>query len=168
MVGVTANGNLQDNESKRLNYAIKPDAQAFDEIRLVTIPRFKQSELSGDEWRISVNIEFYRNGIKIHETWGGHEMEAACGHLYSKLHETTDNGIGYFAGDGIHCDQEGCSNKATVLYKIKQRYCVGGGKCGQKKESYGDEHRCFCEKHKHRGNSDLEDNDDNYELVKTL
>lgn len=154
--------------TKKLNYALRPDAQAFDEIRLVTVPRFKSSELSGSEWRISVIIQFFRKGKMIYEEWGGHEIEAASGHLYSKLHDATDNGHGYFAGDGIHCDQEGCSEKATNIFLVKKDFCVGGGNCGQEKKQYSTKYRCFCDKHKTRGDSDLEDNDDNYELVKTI
>gem|GEM_PF-6705725 len=40
-------------------YALRPDAQAFDEIRIVTVPRYKTSGLSGDEWRISAMIQFF-------------------------------------------------------------------------------------------------------------
>jgi hypothetical protein len=47
--------------------ALRPDAQAFDEVRIVTVPRYKISGLSGDEWRISSHIEFYRKGRKVHE-----------------------------------------------------------------------------------------------------
>lgn len=38
--------------TQRKSCALRPDAQAFDEIRIVTVPRYKQSGLSGDEWRI--------------------------------------------------------------------------------------------------------------------
>lgn len=166
MAEVLANDQLQD--SPKLNYAVRPDAQPFDEIRLRIQPRFKESELSGDEWRISVITEYYRKGTMVHETQSGGDIDVAAGLLYGRLIEAQDDGKGYFAGDGIHCDQEGCNNKATVVFKILQRYCVGGGKCGQKTKSYSEQHRCFCDKHKHRGDCDLEDNDKNYELVKTL
>jgi hypothetical protein len=167
MSAVGSNGQLQET-GERFSWAIKPDAQSFDEIRLRIVPRYKTSDLSGDEWRISVVTEYYRKGTIIHTTQSGSDMQVAAGLLFGRLVEAQDNGIGYFAGDGVHCDQEGCNNKATVVYKIIQRWCVGGGNCGQKKESYGDQHRCFCDTHKQRGDCDLEDNDKNYELVKTL
>jgi hypothetical protein len=155
-------------EDPKLNYALRPDAQSFDEIRIRVVPRFKSSGLSGSEWRTSAVIEFYRKGKIVHSDGVG-TMEAACGMLYAKQIEAIEvHGKGYFAGDGIHCDQEGCPEPATHVFKIKQEYCVGGGNCGAKKESYGDRHRCFCDKHKHRGDQDLEDNDDNYELVKKI
>ena len=152
----------------KLSYAVRPDANGFDEIRIETVPRYKQSGLSGDEWRISMVTKFYRKGVVVHETHSGSSTEAAAGLLYGRLIEAQDNGLGYFAGDGIHCDQEGCHKKATHLFKIKKRYCVGGGNCGQEKKTYGDQYRCFCDTHKRRGNSDLEDNDDNYEFIKNI
>lgn len=153
---------------EKIQYALKPDAQAFDEIRITTVPRFKESGLSGDEWRISTNIQFYRNGNVVYETGGLKDIETTTGFLYSIFHKAIDDGHAYFASDGVHCDQEGCSNKATLLYRIKQDYCSGGGNCGQKKDNYTGAHRCFCEKHSHRGDSDLQDNDNNYELITVL
>lgn len=155
-------------EQEKLSYAVRPDANGFDEIRIVTVPRYKESEMSGDEWRISMRTDFYRKGKIVHSTQSGSNIDAAAGLLYGRLIEAQDNGEGYYAGDGVHCDQEGCSNRATNLFKIKQRYCVGGGKCGQKKESYVDQYRCFCDTHKTRGDCDLEDNDKNYEFIKTI
>lgn len=156
----------------KISYALRPDAQPFDEIRIRVIPRFKESELSGSEWRISMLMEFYRKGEIKHTSSCGGKMEYAAGLLYARLTEAQDNGKGYFAGDGIHCDQEGCNEKAVYLMRLKKRYCVGGGNCGQEKKEnfhfFSVDHRCFCERHKHRGNSDLEDNDNNYELINIL
>jgi hypothetical protein len=33
--------------------------QNVDEVRIATIPRYKTSDISGDEWRISAKIEFF-------------------------------------------------------------------------------------------------------------
>lgn len=155
--------------NEKLKYALRPDAQAFDEIKIKVVPRYKTSGLSGDEWRISAKIEFYRKG-KIYHTDVVGDMQTACGMLYAKYLEAIEvHSKAYFAGDGVMCDQEGCSNPAKYLFKIKQEYCVGGGNCGQKKEHVlGDYHRCFCEEHKQRGDCGLEDADDNYELVNPL
>lgn len=156
---------------KKISYAIKPDAQPFDEIRIRIVPRWKDSELSGSEWRQSCVIEFYRNGnIEDTSSCGG-KLEYGAGLAYARLLEAQDNGKGYFASDKVHCDQEGCHKKAQYLMKLKERFCVGGGNCGQKKEQVGfitSDHRIFCEKHKRRGNQDLEDNDANYELIDIL
>jgi len=53
---------------EKYNYALRPDANSFDEIRIRTIPRYKTSGLSGDEWRISMVTEFLRKGKVVHET----------------------------------------------------------------------------------------------------
>lgn len=45
-------------ELNKVSKAYRPDAQAFDEVRITTVPRWKESELSGDEWRISAKMEF--------------------------------------------------------------------------------------------------------------
>lgn len=153
----------------KISYAIRPDAQGFDDIRIKIVPHYKESDLSGSEWRINVVMEFYRKGELLHTRQCGGNIEYGCGLVYARLIEALDSGKGYFAGDGIHCDQEGCSKKATYLMRLKKRYCVGGGNCGQEKKIYTEqEHRCFCEDHKVRGDSDLEDNDNNYELMGVL
>lgn len=152
----------------KTRFSLRPDAQAFDEIRLKTVPRFKTSGLSGDEWRYSCKIEFWRKGKIEHVEVVG-DIKTGCGMLYAKYIEAIEvHGKGYFAGDGITCDQEGCSNPAKYMFKVKKEYCVGRGNCGAEKSQYYDTHRCFCEEHKRRGDADLEDRDDNYELVKTL
>lgn len=155
--------------SDKISYALRPDAQGFDEIRIRLVPRFKESELSGSEWRISTVMEFYRKGELICASSCGGKIEYGAGLVYARLLEAQDNGEAYFAGDGIHCDQEGCAEKAVYLMKLKKRFCVGGGNCGQEKKDYGShDHRCFCELHKNRGDQDLEDNNDNYELVEKM
>jgi hypothetical protein len=146
--------------------ALKPDAQAFDEVRIVTVPRYKESGLSGYEWRISARIEFWRKGRLVHEErWG--RVEGACaavGYFYQKA---TDDGKAFFAGENDAegnpiCDQEGCSNPATVTYKLKQ----GFDRSGQPRSLMsGGEIRCFCDRHKVRGDCGREDGDDNYEIV---
>lgn len=148
---------------KKYHRAYKPDAQAFDEVRFVTIDRFKESEMSGDEWRISVVMQFFRNGKIVHEVQAAGKMENAmafAGFLYARA---CDDGKGYFAGEDNYCDQEGCPLKATVTYRIKERKCSS---CGQKEEHYqGNDIAKFCDRHKRRGDSDLTDQDKNYEPV---
>lgn len=146
--------------------ALKPDAQAFDEIRLVTKPRYKTSGLSGDEWRISIDAEFYRKGKLIHTEWVGHDMEGASKNLGWKFGEVCDLGKAMFGGEDDICDQEGCSEKATTVYKLKERVCKY---CAEKNSHYEEDRqkwiRLFCDKHKTRGDSSLEDQDTNYENI---
>lgn len=146
-----------------LDLAYRPNAQAFDEIRIRTIPRYKQSHLSGDEWRISAVAMFYRNGELLHES-------DSCGTVQDVVHRLTalmDKACeenSYYAGEKDWCDQEGCSAKATIWYKRKHQHCQS---CGDKRGTALErDHRKFCEKHKIRGDCGLDDADRNYVLVK--
>ena len=135
---------------------IRPDAQAFDEIRMLTAPRFKESGLSGDEWRISATVQFMRKGKIVHEDHCGNNIESAIRNLGYLWGTACDEGKAYFAGIDYYCDQEGCSEKATVTYRKKKDWC---SRCGEKKEwptwQKEDVVRCVCDKHKHRGDCGL-------------
>ena len=138
--------------------ALKPEAQGFDEIRLVTVPRYKTSGLSGDEWRISVVIQFFRKGRLICEDWCGHKMEDAVAFVAWKYADA--NGA-FYAGEEDFCDQEGCAKKATVVYRLKKQFCNSG----HEHLAIFDYIRMFCDEHKTRGDCGLEDADRNYELL---
>lgn len=148
---------------RRPRRALKPDAQAFDEVRIVTVPRYKQSEMSGDEWRISAEIHFYRKGKLIFSD-ACSNVENAC-YLVGSMHmKATDNALGYFAGEGDICDQEGCCEKATVTYKVKKEFSRDNP------HEWNKEHaelviRKFCNRHKRRGDSSFDDSDANYEEI---
>jgi hypothetical protein len=139
---------------------IRPDAQAFDEIRIRVVPRFKESELSGSEWRISAWVEFYRKGRLRHEATF-RDIETACGFLYSELHRAIDQGKAYFASEDNICDQEGCANEATLRYSLKNRFCKDGHLTAADKRDI----RQFCERHKQRGDCGLDDADTNYTIL---
>lgn len=139
---------------------IRPEAQAFDEIRIKTVPRYKQSGMSGDEWRISATVELMRNDIVVH-TESYRNVETATRFLPA-LHATAiDEGHGYFASENSWCDQEGCSDFATVYYNKKLHY----SREGYSKTAPEGTTRQFCEKHKTRGDCGLDDADRNYELI---
>jgi hypothetical protein len=152
------------NLRERVGRALRPDAQAFDEVRIVTVPRYKQSGLSGDEWRISARIEFYRKGKLIRDVDHFSNIETACGFAYSAYHAAIGNGDAYFAGEGDTCDQEGCHETATVTYRLKKEFCS----CGQEKPTIGIDVRKFCDEHKRRGNQSLDDCDENYEVFEEV
>lgn len=137
---------------------LKPDAQGFDKIVIETAPRWKDSELSGSEWRISGSIKFYRKGTLIHEDGCGNVRYAAI-LLGAKLIELEDMGKGYFAGEGPLCDQEGCDLVATTKAKKKFDYC----RDGHKSETASNAYRLFCDNHSRRGDCGLDDADSNYE-----
>lgn len=142
--------------------AIRPNAQGFDEVRLVTRPRYKTSSMSGDEWRISVVAQYFRNGeIKFEETVSSN-METACAFMGYKYVAACEGTHQYYAGESDWCDQEGCSNKATIYYKRKYHYCREGHK-----EVDGQSIRKFCNDHKTRGDCGLDDSDINYEVLES-
>lgn len=139
------------------HYDLRPKAQGFDEVRIFTVPRYKQSGLSGDEWRISATIQLWRKGKMIVERHCG-TVEAATAILPGFFIESLDNAHGFFGGDGIHCDQEGCAERATVKYRKKLDYC----REGHKAEPLWPTYRHFCDRHKKRGDCGLDDADSNY------
>lgn len=142
----------------------RPDAQPFDEIRIVTVPRYKESELSGNEWRISAKIELVRKGRVVHEESFG-TVESAVRFLPFVHARAQDDGKGYFASEEDFCDQEGCSEKATVFYKKKMDYCDRGD---AHPILYGDKTRQFCDKHKQRGDCGRDDADSNYTVLSKI
>lgn len=144
--------------SKAIGCALRPDAQAFDEIRIVTVPRYKESELSGDEWRIHAEAQFYRKGRLIFSE-GCRDTQTAAGLLYSWYVQACGDGKGYFAGDGLTCDQEGCHEPATVRYRRLFDYCRDGHKSNPRESSL---YRHFCERHRTRGDCAFDDADTNY------
>jgi len=149
---------------KRERRALKPDAQAFDEIRIVTVPRYKTSGMSGDEWRISARFEFWRKGTKIHEAFY-RDIETALAFGGSEYHRAIDDGKGFFAGEGEICDQEGCAEKATVTYRVLAEYCRDHPH--EHRRELNDETviRKFCARHSRRGDAGFDDADSNYKLL---
>ena len=146
----------------KMDLAYRPDAQAFDEIRIRTIPRYKISGMSGDEWRISAVAEFYRNGELLHESDSFGTVEDVVHRLTSLMDKACEENS-YYAGEKDWCDQEGCSEKATVWYKRKHQHCQS---CGGKRGTALDrDYRKFCERHKMRGDCGIDDSNRNYELV---
>lgn len=151
------------NLNEKHRRALKPDAQAFDEVRIVTVPRYKTSGMSGDEWRISARIEFLRKGHIVHEA-SVRDVETACGFLMAEYYRACDDGKGYFAGEADLCDQEGCAQPATVTYRVKEEFS---------RDNPHEWHKCieeicirkFCDRHSKRGDCGFDDADANYELM---
>lgn len=141
--------------------ALRPDAQGFDEVRIVTCPRYKMSGLSGDEWRISTEIKFYRNGELRHSEFY-RDIQTACGFAYAEYARACDDGKAYFAGEDEYCDQEGCSAEATHRLDIKTNHC---DRCGVAAEHQFPQYRLFCDEHKRRGDCGIDDADRNYEAA---
>jgi len=137
---------------------LRPDAQAFDEVKIFTVPRYKMSGLSGDEWRISATLQFMRKGVVIHEE-SYRNVQAALVFAAGDALRACDDGKGWFASVDDLCDQEGCAVPATVRYKKKQNICREGHAVYMSPEG---DFRQFCDTHKERGDCGLDDADLNY------
>ena len=146
--------------------AERPDGQFVDEIRIVTVPRYKESDLSGDEWRISACIEFVRKG-QVVGTKGARDVATAARFLDWFLTHGLESGeIDVLNNIGNYCDQEGCCNPWTVRYAIKRRYGNDGKVRPRPEYMVGvTEYRAFCDQHKVRGDCGLDDADRNYEVM---
>lgn len=146
--------------------ADRPDSQFVDEIRIVTVPRWKESELSGDEWRISARIDFYRKGVVVGQK-GARDIEHAARFVDWFLvngRETGEIDTPNTLGDC--CDQEGCCKPWTTRLRLKKRYGRDGKEIAPSKFMEGVvEYRAFCDEHKRRGDCGLDDADTNYETI---
>jgi len=141
------------------------DDEGFDRIELAVVPRFKTSGLSGDEWRVSTVIRFYRKGVVVFERSFG-SMENAVRFLpWVEAVEAKENNTAWpLKGDDEKCFQPGCSEPHTVEYQIKKEYSDSGE--GPLHDTGLKSRRRFCKAHAHRGDCGLEDADENYEIMK--
>lgn len=143
--------------------ASRPDSQFVDEIRIVTVPRWKESELSGDEWRISARIDFYRKGVVVGSK-GARDVAMAARFVDYYLLTGRENGdIDTPNTLGDCCDQEGCCKPWTTRLRLKKRYGSDGKVIEQAWMKDVAEYRAFCDQHKMRGDCGLDDADANYE-----
>lgn len=146
--------------------ADRPDSQFVDEIRIVTVPRWKESDMSGDEWRISARIDFYRKG-QVVGSKGARDVAMAARLVdYYLLTGREDGKIDVPNNLGDFCDQEGCCKPWTVRYALKERYGRDGKVIERGKWMEGvTEYRAFCDEHKDRGDCGLDDADRNYQQM---
>lgn len=63
-------------EAKRVR-ALPPDEQRFDEIHIVTVPRYKTG--AGCQWRISTKVQLKRKGqVLFEKSFGSMQQAVAC------------------------------------------------------------------------------------------
>ena len=135
------------------------DDELFDEIRITTIPRYKTSGLSGDEWRTSALVEFFRKGEVLFKDQRLANLETAVsflGYLWIKAGEEL-----FGSNYDTLCCQPGCSEVAIVIYRLKKTYCNEGHESTPPFPTF----RQFCKRHALRGECGLEDADNNYDLI---
>ena len=132
--------------------------EVYDKLSLEVVPRYKTSELSGDEWRISVHAKWFFKGVLIKETTY-HDMQAALMMLPGEwLNEVPIPG-GILAKERQSCDQPGCSQKAVGRLQLKRETDAQGNWLEPTSLM---PYRQFCLTHIERGDCSREDCDDNY------
>jgi hypothetical protein len=137
------------------------DDEVVDEIRIVTVPRYKTSGLSGDEWRVSARIEFWRKGQLL----GGRSLgnvDTAVKHLGHELAMFLESQVGALKATEGLCGQPGCKEPYVSEYRLKEEYC---GRCGRPEPASADQRIRFCHRHLQRGDCGLRDADTNYEVI---
>ena len=152
-----------------------PNYQLHDEVRIVTLPRFKSSAVSGSEWRIRARVELLYKGVVQYTSECASVDEAlrdmplivdrACTSYMtptSRFHGNHDH-----VDDGEpRCDQEGCAALATCAYRVLHTPCKAcGAHDTDSLHLMGPRMRYFCARHSYRGEGYLDDTQSNYELV---
>ena len=140
-----------------------PDSEFFDEVRITTVPRWKESEMSGDEWRRSACLQLlWKGNVLVERSF--RNIETAVAILPSLIILTPENGeAGHPEDSKDYCFQPGCSKRAQVEYELVREYSREGFSC----EPTFTKYRRFCNVHSRRGDCGLEDSDRNYVQVLT-
>lgn len=138
----------------------------IDEVKIDTIIRWKESEVSGDEFRTSVRVQLIRKGYVLVERsfsrmqWAIMNLPAMMASPCPADQPWDNDALGQPAGNGSMCDQVGCKNIATEKRTLISQYCNCGHKYDSGTVRY---YRVFCLDHDRRGDCSLEDADSNYE-----
>jgi hypothetical protein len=157
------------------------DDEHFDHVEVTSHERWKESELSGDEWRFSFRTTFYSHGVKL-LTRGGASIEdclISAAHWFRHprtMNEDAETSAAWTVARADveeRCAQPRCAEFWTVLYHPIKKYRKDGTADGLHWDDRTKEKptlgwlavRGFCDRHRHRGDCDLEDADDNYELI---
>lgn len=168
---------MSDMMDMKNNLHLKPLPEDDGVISVVMkrIPRWKESELSGDEWRytLSTMVEFkdwFNGGSNKVKIFGLNFVDMSL-KLASLLNEELSHGnqksVPYMVKEPneiLVCFQPGCIEPPANVYIIKQQWTYHPYQ-GQKMDHYGKWVRAFCERHSNRGDCDLEDSNNNYELL---
>ena len=149
--------NLEGLSHKRHN-----DDRWIDSVVMYTQPRYKTSGLSGDEWRTGAVVQLVRKDLVVYERRFRDVDTAARWLAWGMVDDEVNEGIQVLECPDDFCDQVGCAEKADTFYRIKTEY----NRQGEMEESQpGNKFRQFCRRHSERGDSDMEDQDANYEFI---
>ena len=95
--------------------ALRPGAQAFDEIRIVTIPRWRSSGLSGSEWRYSAQVQLLRKGVVVQEAGLRDVQTAAMALGWIWLNAIDEGKGGTLGGSAISAIRKGARRRRRSL-----------------------------------------------------
>lgn len=155
----------QTDLSPHVLYDNHRDDHFIDAAEIVTVPRYKTSGLSGDEWRFSARIRLLRKGVVLYERWVGNIAYAGIAVAEMLNGDRDKHMVEDFAermkGLASKCANPGCQEEAVSEYRLKMEY----SREGMKREPYGDKRIKFCQRHLRRGDCGLQDADVNYEVV---
>jgi hypothetical protein len=146
----------------RRRRAQKPDAQAFDEVHISTVPSFYNTSI-GKEWRTTVLVIIKRNG-QVYSKKKYDNIDDAVNSLGYEWLQAKRNNPKYISEESF-CDQEGCKNKFTKIYQLEQEYCEKGHPSDPYEFDDIPLTRQFCNKHAVRGTLKWEDCDKNYKQI---
>lgn len=144
------------------SHVLPPDDEKYDKVTIEIVPRWKESELSGDEYRFSYVVKAWRKGeVLVTRSWSRLEW-ALMGLQYTLYIHIEDEGFDHEAWERTRqlCDQPGCDDEPTVFYKRLKAYTKGGEELARQNRK---EYRQFCTIHKYRGDCGFDDADANYE-----
>lgn len=168
--------------SERMYLQRHKDDQYVDAVRIDTVPRYKQSDLSGDEWRVSGVIVLSRKGHVVYER-AFSCVESAVKALPYVLMTFSEGADFKPLSDEVErslCQQPGCAAKAEVTYRLKGYQIARdrsyravyspedlheGVVLANSYERQNPGHIWFCARHAKRGDAGLQDADDNYTRV---
>jgi hypothetical protein len=149
-----------------IHFVPHPDDEWYDTCVVETIERWKESELSGDEYRFSYMVSFIRKGhILLQRTYGSWKAALAFipGLSYNDYPAGADSEHEHSVVIDkryAFCFQPGCSELATREFRIIKLY-TNRGEEAHMSEHYDYRFR-FCDKHAgHRGDCGLLDSDAN-------
>lgn len=150
---------------QRFMHVDHPDDERFDRVTIDIQPRWKESELSGDEWRFGYILQFWRKGeIIITKSYGSLEWAldfASTATISDNVGEAFDREAWDRTKD--KCDQPGCDIVATVFFERLKPFTKQGQELV--KDPGVTEFRQFCDIHTHRGDCSMDDADHNYSPI---
>lgn len=153
-------------EKKRISFERHPDDPWYDTCVVETIERWKESELSGDEYRFSYRVSFMRKGhVLLQRSYGS--WKAALAFIPGLSYNDAPSGADEEYEHSVviderytFCFQPGCSEIATREFRIVKLYDDRGSEVHMSKDT--DYRFRFCDKHGgSRGDCGLLDSDAN-------